>query len=164
RGPYGAARLGAAGARGAAVRPGLVPRDQLPPPAPVQGGLDRGLPGGAGGLRHRHRSLVGAPVGAVPARRYGPVRLGEGTRWLRRGARVVGDPIRTGGGTTKVTTALRADYDAAAADWAGGPEAMYEALARSLVASAPVPLAGSLVLDLGAGTGVAGRAALAARA
>ena len=58
--------------------------------------------------------------------------------------------------------ALRADYDAAAAGWVGGPEEMYEALARSLVAAAPVPLAGRLVLDLGAGTGVAGQAALAA--
>ena len=77
---------------------------------------------------------------------------------------MVGDPIRTGGGTTELTTALRADYDAAAADWGGGPETMYEALARSMVAAAPVPLAGSLVLDLGAGTGVAGRAALAAGA
>jgi len=80
---------------------------------------------------------------------------------------VVGDPIRTGGGTTELTTALRADYDAAAAGWAGGqtgPGSMYEPLARSLVAAAPVPLAGSLVLDLGAGTGVAGRAALAAGA
>ena len=28
---------------------------------------------------------------------------------------MVGDPIRTGGGTTELTTALRADYDAAAA-------------------------------------------------
>jgi SAM-dependent methyltransferase len=65
-----------------------------------------------------------------------------------------------------VTTALRADYDAVAADWAGpsGPGSMYEPLARSLVAAAPVPLAGRLVLDLGAGTGVAGRAALAAGA
>src|SRR5205085_6330443 len=48
--------------------------------------------------------------------------------------------------------------------WVGGqtgPGSMYEPLARSLVAAAPVPLAGSLVLDLGAGTGVAGRAALA---
>ena len=44
---------------------------------------------------------------------------------------MVGDPIRTGGGTAELTTALRADYDAAAADWAGGPEAMYEALAAT---------------------------------
>jgi SAM-dependent methyltransferase len=41
---------------------------------------------------------------------------------------------------------------------------MYGPLARSLVAVAPVPLAGRLVLDLGAGTGVAGQAALAAGA
>jgi len=77
---------------------------------------------------------------------------------------VVGDGIRTGGGTPELTRELRADYDAAAGDWAGGPGPMYAALARSLVAAAPVPLAGRLVLDLGAGTGVAGRAALAAGA
>ena len=76
---------------------------------------------------------------------------------------MVGDPIRTGGGTTELTTALRADYDAVAAGWAGGPGSMYEPLARTLVAAAPVPLAGCLVLDLGAGTGVAGRAARLAR-
>ena len=35
---------------------------------------------------------------------------------------MVGDPIRTGGGTTELTTALRADYDAVAAGWAGGVE------------------------------------------
>ena len=72
-------------------RPGLVPGHQLPPPAAVEGGLDRGLPGRAGGVRHRHRALVGPPAGAVPAGRAGPVRLGEGARRLRRGARMVGD-------------------------------------------------------------------------
>ena len=77
---------------------------------------------------------------------------------------MVGDRIRTGGGTPELTAGLHADYDAAATDWAGGPEAMYAPLARSLVAAAPVPPAGRLVLDLGAGTGVAGRAALAAGA
>jgi SAM-dependent methyltransferase len=41
---------------------------------------------------------------------------------------------------------------------------MYESLARALVAAAPVPPTGRVVLDLGAGTGVAGRAALAAGA
>jgi SAM-dependent methyltransferase len=41
---------------------------------------------------------------------------------------------------------------------------MYAQLARVLVAAAPVPLAGRLVLDLGAGAGEAGRAALAAGA
>jgi len=41
---------------------------------------------------------------------------------------------------------------------------MYALLARALVAAAPVPLPGCRVLDLGAGAGVAGRAALAAGA
>ena len=80
---------------------------------------------------------------------------------------MVGDRIRTGGGTAELTAELRADYDAAAGDWASGqtgPGAMYAPLARSLVAAAPVPPAGRLVLDLGAGTGAAGRAALAAGA
>ena len=78
---------------------------------------------------------------------------------------MVGDRIRTGGGPAELNTAelnpaqlnhshlaagLRADYDAAAGDWAGGltgPGSMYEPLAQSLVAAAPVPLAGGLVLD-----------------
>ncbi len=55
-------------------------------------------------------------------------------------------------------------YDAAAAGWDAGPGPMYAPLARALVAAAPVPLTGRVVLDLGAGTGVAGRAALAAGA
>ena len=49
-------------------------------------------------------------------------------------------------------------------DWAGGPEQVYTPLARALVGAAPLPVAGGRVLDLGAGTGVAGRAALAAGA
>jgi SAM-dependent methyltransferase len=87
---------------------------------------------------------------------------------------VVGDRIRAGGSTAELNTAalnhsqlaaeLRADYDAAAGDWTGGPGPMYASLAQALVAAAPVPLSGRLVLDLGAGTGVAGRAALAAGA
>ena len=87
---------------------------------------------------------------------------------------MVGDRIRTGGGPAELNTAalnhsqlaaeLRADYDAAAGDWAGGPGPMYASLAQALVPAAPVPLSGRLVLDLGAGTGVAGRAALAAGA
>ncbi len=64
----------------------------------------------------------------------------------------------------ELTAGLRAGYDAAAEDWADGPGPMYAPLARALVAAAPVPLAGRLVLDLGAGAGVAGRAALAAGA
>ena len=64
----------------------------------------------------------------------------------------------------ELTAGVRAGYDAAADDWAEGPGLMYAQLARVLVAAAPVPLAGRLVLDLGAGAGVAGRAALAAGA
>ena len=59
---------------------------------------------------------------------------------------------------------MREAYEAAAADWAGGPEQVYTPLARALVGEAPLPVAGCRVLDLGAGTGVAGRAALAAGA
>ena len=59
---------------------------------------------------------------------------------------------------------VRAAYDAAAADWAGGPEQVYAPLARALIRAAPLPVDGGRVLDLGAGTGVAGRAALGAGA
>jgi SAM-dependent methyltransferase len=92
---------------------------------------------------------------------------------------MVGDELGTGGGpaelmaaelmaaeltSAELTAGLRAGYDAAADEWADGPGPMYAPLARALVAAAPVPLAGRLVLDLGAGEGVAGRAALAAGA
>jgi SAM-dependent methyltransferase len=46
--------------------------------------------------------------------------------------------------------------------WAGGPERVYDALARILVDRSPVPLRGARVLDLGAGTGSASRAIEAA--
>ncbi len=59
---------------------------------------------------------------------------------------------------------MRADYGKAAAGWAAGPGQVYAPLARALLGASPVPVAGSRVLDLGAGTGVAGRAALAAGA
>jgi SAM-dependent methyltransferase len=87
---------------------------------------------------------------------------------------VVGDERGPGGRPAELNTAglsqtelasgLRAGYDAAAGDWAGGPGAMYGPLAAALVAAAPAPAAGRLVLDLGAGTGMAGRSALAAGA
>ncbi len=87
---------------------------------------------------------------------------------------MVGDELGPGGGPAELaaaelaaaglTAGVRAGYDAAAEDWADGPGPMYAQLARALVAVAPVPLAGRLVLDLGAGAGVAGRAALAAGA
>ena len=66
---------------------------------------------------------------------------------------------RTGAG---LTADVRAAYETAAAGWADGPGQVYGPLARALVGAAPVPVAGGRVLDLGAGTGVAGRAALAA--
>jgi len=76
----------------------------------------------------------------------------------------VGDAGGEGGAAARLTTELRAAYDAAAGQWADGPGQMYGRLARALVEQAPVPPAGRCVLDLGAGTGVAGRAALAAGA
>ena len=77
---------------------------------------------------------------------------------------MVGEAVGTGGGAAELTSAVRAGYDTAAGQWAAGPGQVYERLARALAAAAPVPLAGCRVLDLGAGTGAAGRAALAAGA
>jgi hypothetical protein len=75
---------------------------------------------------------------------------------------MVGGPGGRGGRPAELTTGVRASYDAAAGGWASGPGPMYARLAGALIAAAPVPLAGRRVLDLGAGTGAAGRAALAA--
>ncbi|HUD38666.1 MAG TPA: methyltransferase domain-containing protein [Streptosporangiaceae bacterium] len=61
-------------------------------------------------------------------------------------------------------TAVGDAYESSARLWASGPERMYGALARELLASSGLPLAGLSVLDVGAGTGVAGRAALSAGA
>ena len=61
-------------------------------------------------------------------------------------------------------TTLGGAYSAGAAAWAGGPAAVYGRLAELLVEFSPAPLAGRLVLDLGSGTGLAARAALAAGA
>ena len=79
---------------------------------------------------------------------------------------MVGEQGSRGRGPDRLSTDLTAAYDASAGDWAGGPEQLYGPLATALVdvAAAAVPLAGRVVLDLGAGTGVAGRAALAAGA
>jgi ubiquinone/menaquinone biosynthesis C-methylase UbiE len=77
---------------------------------------------------------------------------------------MVGGQGRTGGGAAELTAGLQAGYEAAASAWADGPGPLYTQLARVLVATAPVPLAGAVVLDLGAGTGAAGWAALAAGA
>jgi len=70
----------------------------------------------------------------------------------------------TADATDRLTADVRVAYESAAAGWADGPERVYAPLADTLVASATVPLTGSRVLDLGAGTGAAGLAALAAGA
>ena len=59
---------------------------------------------------------------------------------------------------------LRTGYDAAADGWDAGPGPIYQPLAQALVTAAPVPLTGRVILDLGAGTGAAGQAAVAAGA
>ena len=64
--------------------------------------------------------------------------------------------------TVDLTGRLRDAYDAAAPAWSLGAERMYRPLAQALIGELDV--AGRRVLDLGAGTGVAGQAALAAGA
>jgi ubiquinone/menaquinone biosynthesis C-methylase UbiE len=59
------------------------------------------------------------------------------------------------------TPDMRAAYDGSAVAWASGPERIYAQLATALVGCSPVPLSNARVLDLGAGTGVASRAAVA---
>ena len=144
RGAHRAARLGAARPRRAAVRPGLVPGDQLPPPAAVQGGVDRGLPGRAGGTAASTPARGGSASSrcACSARwcsSAGRRRSAATTRSSRGGRR----KAVSGGG------AARADRRACGPPttprppaWAGGPEQVYAPLAEALVAAAPVPLAG----------------------
>jgi SAM-dependent methyltransferase len=59
---------------------------------------------------------------------------------------------------------MQSAYDKSADAWASGPEQVYSRLAQTLVDATPVPMHGARVLDVGAGTGVACRAALAAGA
>jgi SAM-dependent methyltransferase len=61
-------------------------------------------------------------------------------------------------------TGVRAAYNRSAEAWDAGPAAVYSRLAAALVARAPVAVSHARVLDLGAGTGAAGRAALDAGA
>ena len=77
---------------------------------------------------------------------------------------MVGDQGGSGGSAAPLTADVRTAYESAAAGWADGPELVYGLLAETLVASATVTLAARRVLDLGAGTGAAGRAAQAAGA
>lgn len=53
---------------------------------------------------------------------------------------------------------LSAAYSATGSAWRDGPERIYQRLADLLVARSPVSVAGSLVADVGAGTGAASRA------
>jgi ubiquinone/menaquinone biosynthesis C-methylase UbiE len=76
----------------------------------------------------------------------------------------VGDASDKGRAAAELTGSVRAAYDAAPQAWTAGPEQVYRALADALAGHVAPLLAGARVLDLGAGTGVAGRAALAAGA
>jgi SAM-dependent methyltransferase len=77
---------------------------------------------------------------------------------------VVGDAVGQGSSAPALSADVRTAYDAAAQLWSQGPEQVYAALARALLTCAGRRPSGGRVLDLGAGTGVAGRAALAAGA
>lgn len=56
---------------------------------------------------------------------------------------------------------IAAAYDRTGAAWQAGPGRIYDRLADVALARCPVPLAGASVVDVGAGTGAATRAALA---
>jgi ubiquinone/menaquinone biosynthesis C-methylase UbiE len=59
---------------------------------------------------------------------------------------------------------VAAAYSATGAAWQAGPGPIYDRLAEVLVETSPVPVRGAWALDLGAGTGAATRALLAAGA
>jgi ubiquinone/menaquinone biosynthesis C-methylase UbiE len=59
---------------------------------------------------------------------------------------------------------VAAAYDAGAQRWSSGPEALYARLAAAMLRIAAITVRDARVLDLGAGTGVASRAALEAGA
>jgi SAM-dependent methyltransferase len=90
--------------------------------------------------------------------------VGDERRPRSRPADLTADPQPDHNAGAELAAGLRVGYDAAADGWSDGPGPMYTLLARALVPSAPVPLAGAQVLDVGAGTGAAGQAALAAGA
>ena len=69
-----------------------------------------------------------------------------------------------GRAAAELTGSVRAAYEAASQSWVAGPEPVYAALAAALATHVAPMLIGARVLDLGAGTGVAGRAAVAAGA
>jgi SAM-dependent methyltransferase len=91
---------------------------------------------------------------------------GGGTAPLTGGAGATA-PLMTeaAGDHAQLSAQVLAAYDSSAQDWADGPVLMYAPLATALVRAASAgTLDGQSVLDIGAGTGVAGRAALAAGA
>lgn len=55
--------------------------------------------------------------------------------------------------------ALAGAYSATGASWQTGPGRIYDRLADELAARCPIPLSGATVIDVGAGTGAATRAA-----
>ncbi len=71
--------------------------------------------------------------------------------------------VRRGpGGDGLAVSTLAGDYSDTGGAWEEGPARVYDRLAAVLIDRSPVPLAGGRVLDVGAGTGAASRAALAA--
>jgi SAM-dependent methyltransferase len=60
--------------------------------------------------------------------------------------------------------AIAGAYSETAERWRDGPGAIYDRLAEHLLARSPVPVDGAAVLDIGAGTGAASRAAVRAGA
>jgi SAM-dependent methyltransferase len=77
---------------------------------------------------------------------------------------MVGGQGDSGPAADRLNPAVRAAYQSAAAGWDDGPGPLYADLARALLAQPGVLAAGRRVLDVGAGTGAAGVAALAAGA
>lgn len=71
---------------------------------------------------------------------------------------------RPGGRGLAVIDGLATAYSATGSAWQQGPGRVYDRLAQVLLARSPVPVDGCRVLDVGAGTGAATRAALAAGA
>ena len=63
-----------------------------------------------------------------------------------------------------MTSPLAEAYSATGGEWARGPERIYERLADAMVSCSPVPLTGRHIVDVGAGTGAGGRAAVRAGA
>lgn len=63
-----------------------------------------------------------------------------------------------------MVNAVAAAYSATGGSWQHGAGLIYDRLAEVVVSRSPVPLGGARVLDAGAGTGAASRAALAAGA